>query len=124
MTETSKRKRGAQPGNSNNLKHGLYSRRFTQEETSDLAAALDTTTTLDHEIAMLRVATRRIFDLASAEELDIETGVQVLNALGGAAVRVSSLLQAEQRLKGNVSDISDALSQALSAVTRELGIIP
>jgi hypothetical protein len=35
-----KRSRGAQPGNTNALKHGFYSKRFSQLELTDLETAL------------------------------------------------------------------------------------
>jgi len=53
------RPRGAQPGNTNALKHGFYAKHFNQLELSDLETALSGG--LDNEIEMLRVAQRRTF---------------------------------------------------------------
>jgi hypothetical protein len=45
--------RGGQPGNTNALKHGFYSRRFRDIEFSDLDVI--TVADLQNEIAMMRV---------------------------------------------------------------------
>lgn len=47
------RNRGGQPGNTNALKHGFYSRRFRDIEFSDLDVI--TVADLQNEIAMMRV---------------------------------------------------------------------
>jgi hypothetical protein len=60
------RKRGAQPGNLNALKHGFYSRSFLDLENTDLEAML--AQDLESEIAMLRVVVRRAFELSTAPD--------------------------------------------------------
>ena len=60
------RKRGAQPGNLNALKHGFYSRNFLDLENTDLEAML--AQDLESEIAMLRVVVRRAFELSTAPD--------------------------------------------------------
>jgi hypothetical protein len=67
-----KRKRGAQPGNTNALKHGFYSHRFNNLEISDLNTALSDG--LTDEIALLRVIIRRVFEYADTDAQDLEPG--------------------------------------------------
>jgi hypothetical protein len=61
-----KRHPGAQPGNTNALRHGFYSRRFCRAEKDDLQRNL--LNNLDDEIALLRVAIRRVFDEADTRK--------------------------------------------------------
>jgi hypothetical protein len=110
-------KRGGQPGNLNALKHGFYSRQFSKLELSDIDAALDYG--LDNEIAMLRVVTRRVFDLAQGFD-DLTEATQALGALGLAAARLSGLLRIQSLLEFNSSDTNSAISRALSEVISEL----
>jgi hypothetical protein len=56
------RNKGAQPGNTNALKHGFYSRFFKEGEVTDLSSLAPD---LTDEIAMLRVITRRLLDRLS-----------------------------------------------------------
>lgn len=57
-----KRAPGAQPGNANALRHGFYSRKFKDMDLKDLAAM---SATIEQEIALLRVATRRRYEWAN-----------------------------------------------------------
>ena len=59
--EEPKRKRGAQPGNQNARKHGLYSRHFTPEQFEILENANDLKD-LAPEIALLRVRLNTLLD--------------------------------------------------------------
>jgi hypothetical protein len=52
ISNTTVKKRGAQPGNTNALQHGFYSRQMHSGEIADLSAI---TPDLNGEIAMLRV---------------------------------------------------------------------
>ena len=114
-----RRKRGAQPGNVNALKHGEYSKRLRQVTPFDADTAI--ATGLDDEIAMLRVAMRRVFRFAEEDDQqDIKTWGNALNLLSGASARLASLLKTQQQL-GNEGDVVlEALNQALAEVTREL----
>jgi hypothetical protein len=58
-----KRKRGAQPGNLNAFRHGFYSKLFKPLNAEDLEGIFSTS--LEEEIAMLRVATQWTFNLAN-----------------------------------------------------------
>jgi len=118
--DSSQRHRGAQPGNTNALKHGFYSPRFSPLELHDLDSAL--VDGLDDEIALLRVAIRRVFDLASDEGENSETWFRTLSTLGLASARLAGLLRTQKIIQGDTSSVASALSQALGEVCDELGI--
>ena len=64
-----KRNRGAQPGNLNAFRHGFYSKVFKPLDSEDIKQILSTN--LEDEIAMLRSATLRTFELAnSSDDID------------------------------------------------------
>ena len=122
-TNRPRRPRGAQPENVNALKHGFYSPRFLADEAADLDAFSDGDgqSSLDSELAMMRVAVRRVFDaLAGARSVDKQ--VDLLGALGAASSRVASLLKTKKFLTGGGGDLSAVLEQVLMSVTEELGI--
>ena len=109
------RQPGAQPGNLNALKHGFYSRRFSDMERLDLEALMEDG--LDSEIAMLRVATRRVFDLANGVE-SLEQASELLGTLSMAAGKLSGMLRVRALLGTEQPDefltiISEAIDEAL-----------
>ena len=111
-----KRKRGAQPGNLNALKHGFYSKFMHQGELDDLDRI---SAGLDSEINALRVLFRRI--LIDSNETDTyERYVHSLNALGLAATRIASLMRIQKILTGEVQSTTDALTQAVDKIAIEL----
>ena len=114
-----KRSRGAQPGNTNALKHGFYSRQFNKLESSDLEFAL--LDGLDDEIAMLRVIMRRVFELTNNEEASIENWSAGLSTLGAASTRLAHLLRTQHLIGRQADDTTSALSQALSNIMKEKG---
>ena len=116
---TTNRKRGAQPGNKNALKHGFYAQSFAPLELEDLKNLSDG---LIDEISLLRVCTRRLFEISSKEVLDLEDMSMTLNSLGSAAVRLSHLLRIHKVLTGKDPELAAIFSDALSQVVKELGI--
>jgi len=116
----SSRKRGAQPGNQNALKHGFYSRQFNTQDLQDLE--MDGTPGMQSEIAMMRVVMRRVFEQAHAEAADLEAWALALSTLGLAANRVSHLLKTDRLLIGTQDEVSSALSEALTEVLKEMGL--
>lgn len=113
------RKRGGQPRNQNAVKHGFYSQMFTDLEVKDLESvmALD----LTGEIAMLRVALRRVFDVV-ATATEAEGALAALSALGQASTRLAGLLKVQKMVAGSGNvDVAGALSEALSEVIKEFG---
>jgi hypothetical protein len=126
-----KKRKGAQPGNLNALKHGFYSRSFKELENSDLEAML--AQDLESEIAMLRVVVRRAFELSTApaaedtglgQDLDAQaklgTAIHVMNSLGMASIRLGSLLKIQAMLGKREGDIGAVISEALKEVARDL----
>jgi hypothetical protein len=124
-----KKKRGGQPGNWNALKHGFYSRQFQAGETVDLENTEEWG--LTSEINMLRVMTRRLFELAGAHSTssgqgcgDVQELAGTLGALGTASIRLASLMKT-QKLLGSDSkedEVAAAISQAIDEVMKEWNI--
>ncbi len=113
--QNTKRKRGAQPGNLNALKHGFYSKRCIPIDAQDRESLLSTS--LDDEIKMLRTATSRIFQLATQIE-DIDQAIKALGALGLASIRTSRLLKTQKEL-GNGDQALSVISAAINEVLQE-----
>jgi len=114
------RKRGSQPGNQNAFKHGFYSKIFARVEKADLEALLSQG--LDDEIAMLRVATRRFFELATGCD-DLVRAATALNALGLAASRLGDMLSLQDRLTGSQKDhLCETISTAILDLHKEMKI--
>jgi hypothetical protein len=115
--EIVKRKRGAQPGNRNALKHGLYARNFTDADLEDLGGVSGH---LEDEIAMMRVGLKRVFDMACSTDHDLGVWRGALNDLGLGAYRLANLLKVERDLAANSPMIASALSEALEQVLEEM----
>jgi hypothetical protein len=110
------RKRGGQPRNKNALKHGFYSLQFKEGEITDLEEYLRTG--LQDEIAMMRVVTRRVMDLAN-EQNDLGGMINTLSALGLAATRLAGLLRVQKLLGGDDGEVTRAVNEALNDVLKE-----
>lgn len=76
---------------------------------------------MEDEIAMLRVATRRTFELAGGAQ-DIDQAIKALGAMGLASIRMSRLLKAQKEL-GDCDQALSALEIALNDVLKEWGRI-
>ena len=112
-----KRKRGAQPGNLNAFRHGFYSKLFKPLNAEDLEGIFSTS--LEEEIAMLRVATQWTFNLANQVD-DIDLAIKALGALGLASIRTSRLLKSQKEL-GNGDQALSVVSNAINEVLKEWG---
>jgi hypothetical protein len=114
-----RRKRGAQPGNLNALKHGFYSRHLRPQESADLEQ-LASPHDLQSEVALLRVMMRRL--QAAADDLeDIRDFVRVLHSLSACAVRIAVLLRTQQSLdSGSTGEAESEFAAALREVRRDL----
>jgi flavodoxin len=114
------RKPGGQPGNLNALKHGFYSRGFNELELSDLEVIFETG--LQSELAMLRVAIRRFFDLTDGTET-LETAGQTLSLLSMAAGKLAAITRIQHMLGGDQKDeIVQEISKAIDIVMKEMNI--
>ena len=141
--ERGRKRRGAQPGNLNALKHGFYAKHFRADELAELAAATDPESMtpdvspgtrlrgptarvspgaqLNGEIGLTRVAARRVLALARRGAGPPKRRSALLNAISLAAMRVANLLKAKKSLGGNGDNVTDALQQALADVALESG---
>ena len=114
------RKRGAQPGNTNALRHGFYSRYFREQELADLDAF--DTKAFESEIAMLRTSTRRVLALGDGID-DLDKAMTLLRTLGEAAQRVANMIYKSYLVAGNQdSNLAQALSNALDNISKEVDV--
>ena len=112
------RKRGGQPGNTNSLKHGYYSTRFSLADLTDLEN--HSFSGLQDEITLLRVFTRRVVELSTDLE-NLPEAVSLLRVLSMAMISLSRLMRTHHLLGGDRGDeISLALDQALKQLSTEL----
>lgn len=114
-----KRKRGAQPGNTNALRHGLYTKDLTEEDIS-LIAELSTVpeTDLTAEIVALRFVVHR--GLNAVGQMDIDTWSEMV---GTAGKRLADVLRAQRVLKGKSAEgLTAAMAVALREIGEEMGI--
>ncbi len=113
------KKRGAPRGNHNAIKHGFYSRRFRNLESSDLEAA---TAGLLDEIAGLRVAARRVLEFSENLGEDPMKAIQALNYFGMLCTRIANLARTHAALTGNTDETQTAISTAISRVAEILNL--
>jgi hypothetical protein len=113
LEERTQRKRGAQPGNLNALKHGHYSRRLREP-----GAEAD----LEEEIVLLRTLVRRTSELAADPKVNPAFLLKALVAMGSATDRLARLLRTQKEFGETSSGIEAVISQAIAEVARELGL--
>ena len=119
-TPSEKRGRGAPPGNTNSLKHGFYSRRFREEEVKDLEGVPEDKDMKD-ELKLLKVLTRRVFELAEDEDGgNFENVAKALAICSNAFRSKSTMLRTQAILGGNTDDVARAIQQAINDVSKEL----
>jgi hypothetical protein len=118
-TATNGRKsKGAQPGNTNAIKHGFYSRQFSRLELADLNVI---TSTLADEIALLKVTARRLFTFANGiddQDHTLDSFIAVSGALGSIAIRIAHLTRTGKYLTGNESPLDDAFTMAIDTTVK------
>ena len=115
------RKRGAQPGNKNALKHGFYAGNFSSTELTDLEVSL--AKGLGDEIALLRVLIRCFAcDLEAKDALDPSESAGHLAIISDAMVRLGSLLRTDRLLAGaEDSAVMKTITAAIGTFTEDLG---
>jgi hypothetical protein len=116
-----KTKRGGQPGNTNAVRHGFYSRKF-----QDLGQVKGG---LQDEIAMLRVSIRRVFERSTelGEEFadkgpgdELFALSQLLTTLGIATTRLAHMLRTQKFLNGGSDDpLEDLVGKVLDDLKGE-----
>jgi hypothetical protein len=115
-----KRTRGAQPGNTNALKHGAFSKSLPIHIDDEMLKKVG----LSEEIAMSRTIFRRVQSIAENES-DPEKLTYQLNTLAATLIRLGSAIRTEQILFGKKGeeDILDKLQLALQECIND-GLIP
>ncbi len=115
-----KRTRGGQPGNTNALKHGFYSRRFSDQEHCDLEASQDDD--LRSEAAMLRVVIRRVFEL-SENITEFEQACELLRHVSLAIGRLAAIMRT-QALYGlsPADEVQRTIEEALFEIAEDLNL--
>ena len=94
------RRRGGQPGNTNAVKHGLYSRKFAPDEVEALSGMQEG---LQDEIDMMRVNISRLLDYARSlsaleKSLKPEDYIALHNVIAKEAATVARLMQVNKAL--------------------------
>jgi hypothetical protein len=89
------RKRGAQPGNLNAIKHGFYSDQFRQAEKMGLSRIQQAD--LTNEIQLFRVQLRRYLEAETValDQMDYETRLQALHTFSLAAESFNRLVRTQ-----------------------------
>lgn len=124
------KKRGAQPGNKNALRHGFYANKFTTDENARLDS--QQATDLTAEIALLRVCMDRLtgqLDFSLIERTDAQGNtsrdmhyLHQLNTLATIAQSIGTLARTEYLIRGKSEGIQNSILEALEMVRLDLGI--
>ena len=115
-----RKKRGAQPNNTNALQHGFYSEQFKDTEIKDLDALM--AKGLESEIGMMRVLMRRLLEAADKEEeedINVKNLADILNTLGLSATRLAALLRTQKLIGGEQTETAIALRNAIQRVKED-----
>ena len=98
---TSTRHAGAPSGNTNALKHGFYSSRFTVPDQDSLedVATLD----LSSEITLLRLYIAHVVNLTPTDE-DLDSARETLRLICLASTAISRLVRSHFLVKGSAHD--------------------
>jgi len=104
------RKPGAQPGNSNALRHGFYAKSFTKAELLSLEQSIQGE--FADEIEVARTNTGRLAELLmDYKNMDIADVVAASNALNNYLDRIQSLSRAQRYMYRNQTTLEQALEE-------------
>src|SRR5512136_2626870 len=113
-----KRKPGAQPGNSNALRHGFYAKSFTEAEMRRLDADIEGE--FIDEIALARTNAARLAELLkNYKNMSLDDFVSASNALNNYLDRIQSLSRAQRFMYRNQTTLEQALEE-LSHIPPEI----
>lgn len=117
------KKRGGQPGNTNALRHGFYTKNFSLAECRGLEATKEIV--LADEIALLRVLIRRFSgQVLASQGIPLYESAQHLVVISEAMLRLASLLRTNHMLGGSeTSNLTQELSIVLAELYTEMGLI-
>jgi hypothetical protein len=115
------RTRGAQPSNVNSITHGIYSKRFTDDELTRIISAMtDPAASVSALIESSAVLVDRILERLSppATPPDLETFLQLISAHNETAGRIANLARTKQILSGDAADnIAQHIAGVLDALS-------
>lgn len=124
------RKKGAQAGNKNALKHGFYANKFSKDEKDRLN--LQGETDVIGEIALLRVCIDRLMkqvDFLPLERTDAQGNtsrdmhyLHQLNTLATIAQSIGTLSRTEYLIRGKSEGVQQSILEALELVRLDLGL--
>jgi len=112
-----KRRRGAQPGNANALKHGYYASRLPAADVAAIKGHVFFG--LEEEIELLRVFIARLADHIN-ENLDLDKVLSIIRILDLTLISLSRLKRTERFLGEESSGLQALLDQAIPEVYAEL----
>jgi len=108
---------GAPHGNQNARKHGYYGQVLTHAEMADMVAAADLTT-LEDEVAITRVALRRLLLLLHDADTPPQEIKEIAPLVFDGTGRIARLLQTERLISGEAVDtVFNVLGGALDILT-------
>jgi len=107
------RKRGAQPGNTNALKHGIYATVTPQPASDEEKQKIQEG--LDHEIFFSKALIQRLENL-SHETNDLDEIIRITNASSVLLGKLCGALKTRQYLAKGRADSTELLSQAIEEV--------
>ena len=114
--DSTNRRQGGQPGNTNAIKHGLYSPRFRQIESGKPVKVKYTG--VSDEIDMLRKSIRRVVDL-SEDIQSLPDALSYLRVLAFASMSLSRLVRAQKIIADSDKEMS--IGRAVSEIGAALG---
>lgn len=115
------KKRGAQPGNANALKHGFYARFFNRAEKTALSNSVSGN--LNDEIPLLRTfIARTVRSIQGQADLPLEDELASLRAITLAIGRLESMIRTQRLALGELSATDQAIQEGLRLAREDLHI--
>jgi uncharacterized protein YjcR len=121
---------GAQPGNTNALRHGFYSKAFTADQSKRLDAQKPDDVL--SEINLLRVCIDNLQNELSFDEVYFtdqqgnttrdDHYLKAMNTLSTAVQSLATLVRTHHLIHGKGGDVQDAIEKALERLRLEMGI--
>lgn len=107
---SSSRRRGGQPGNANALRHGFYSKYFTETELQNLDANIKGE--FHDEIALARIQVGRLAEiLLGYKDMPFDDYIAASNALNNYLDRIQRLSRAQHFMYRNQTTLEQALEE-------------
>ncbi|MEN6571572.1 MAG: hypothetical protein ABFD24_07015 [Anaerolineaceae bacterium] len=109
-----KRKKGAQPGNTNAVKYGFYTRRLPARDVDGLDET--TVASLKDEIEVMRIFSRKVAELGSDVD-DLDEAKDLLRVLSLSTSSINRLVRTNSRMPEPSQ--AELLQQALAELEQE-----